>query len=57
MMLRGGMRPPVLVVGDAKRLRAALEAAFRLETEPLTALLAEASGRALDVMIQTLSAR
>jgi len=57
MMVRGGMRPPILVAGDAKRLRAALEAAFRLETEPLTALLAEASGRALDVMIQTLSAR
>jgi len=57
LMLRGGLRPPILVAGDAKRLRAALEAAFRLETEPLTALLAEASGRALDVMIQTLSAR
>jgi len=57
LMLRGGMRPPILVAGDAPRLRAALEAAFRLETEPLVALLAEASGRALDVMIQTLSAR
>jgi hypothetical protein len=56
-MVRGGMRPPILVAGDAPRLRAALEAAFRLETGPLTALLAEASGRALDVMIQTLSAR
>jgi len=57
MMVRGGLRPPILVAGDAPRLRAALEAAFRLETEPLTALLAEASARALDVMIQTLSAR
>jgi hypothetical protein len=57
LMLRGGMRPPILVAGDAPRLRAALESAFRLETEPLTALLAEASGRALDVMLQTLNAR
>ena len=57
LMVSGGMRPPILVAGDAPRLRAALEAAFRLETEPLTALLAEASARALDVMIQTLSAR
>jgi len=56
LMVRGGMRSPILVAGDAPRLRAALEAAFRLETEPLVALLAEASGRALDVMIQTLSA-
>jgi hypothetical protein len=57
LMVRGGMRPPILVAGDALRLRAALESGFRLETEPLVALLAEASGRALDVMIQTLSAR
>jgi hypothetical protein len=57
VMVRGGMRPPILVAGDAARLRAALESAFRLETEPLVALLAEASGRALDVMIQTLSGR
>ena len=57
LMVRGGMRPPILVAGDAPRLRAALEAAFRLETEPLVALLVEASGRALDVMIQSLSAR
>jgi Fic family protein len=57
LMVRGGMRPPILVAGDAPRLRAALEAAFRLETETLVALLAEASGRALDVMIQTLSGR
>jgi len=57
LMVRGGMRPPILVAGDARRLRTALESAFRLETEPLVALLAEASGRALDVMIQTLSGR
>ena len=54
LMVRGGMRPPILVAGDAGRLRASLEAAFRLETEPLVALLLEASGRAVDVMIQTL---
>lgn len=57
LMVRGGMRPPILVAGDAARLRAALESAFRLETEPLVVLLVEASGRALDVMIQSLSAR
>jgi hypothetical protein len=57
LMVRGGMRPPILVAGDAARLRASLESAFRLETEPLVALLVEASGRALDVMIQSLSAR
>jgi len=57
LMVRGGMRPPILVAGDGPRLRSSLEAAFRLETEPLVALLAEASGRALDVMIQTLSGR
>ncbi len=57
LMVRGGLRPPVLVAGDAARLRAALESAFRLETEPLVLLLVEASGRALDVMIQSLSAR
>jgi hypothetical protein len=57
LMVRGGLRPPILVSGDAPRLRAAIAAAFRLETEPLVALLVEASGRAADVMIQTLSAR
>ncbi len=57
LMVRGGLRPPILVAGDAARLRAALESAFRLETEPLVALLVEASGRTLDVMIQSLSAR
>jgi hypothetical protein len=54
LMIRGRMRPPILVAGDALRVRATLESAFRLETEPLVALLAEASGRALDVMIQSL---
>lgn len=57
VMVRGGMRPPILVSADAPRLRASLESAFRLETEPLVALLVEASGRALDVMIQSLSGR
>jgi hypothetical protein len=56
LMVRGGMRPPILVAGDEARLRAVLESAFRLETAPLVALLVEASGRALDVMIQALSA-
>jgi hypothetical protein len=54
LMLRGGLRPPILVGGDGPRLRTALEAAFRLETGPLTTLLVEASSRALDVMIQAL---
>jgi hypothetical protein len=48
------MGPPILVAGDGPRLRAALGAAFRLETEPLVALLVEAASRAVDVMIQTL---
>jgi len=54
LMVRGGMGPPILVAGDGPRLRAALGAAFRLETEPLVALLVEAASRAVDVMIQTL---
>ena len=53
-MTRAGARPPVLVGGDAPRLARVLEAAFQLATEPLAALLDEASERALDVMIQTL---
>jgi hypothetical protein len=57
LMVRGGMRPPILVAGDGPRLRGALESAFELETEPLVALLVEASERTLDVMIQSLSAR
>lgn len=54
LMVRAGARPPVLVGADAPRLEAVLQTAFRLETEPLAALLEEASERALDVMIQTL---
>jgi Fic family protein len=57
VMVRAGARPPVLVGGDLPRLEAALQAAFRLETEPLASLLEEASERALDVMIQTLEGR
>jgi hypothetical protein len=57
LMVRGGLRPPILVLGDGPRLRATIESAFRLETEPLVALLVEASDRARDVMIQSLSAR
>ena len=57
MMVRGGLRPPILVGGDRARLEACLRAAFRLDTEPLTALLQEASERCLDVMIQSLEAR
>jgi len=54
LMVRGGLRPPILAGGDAPRLEAALEAAFRFQTEPLVLLLEEGSGRCLDVMIQTL---
>lgn len=57
LMERGGMRPPILVAGDQPRLHAALESAFQLETRPLVDLLVEASGRALDVMIQSFSGR
>jgi len=57
LMVRGGMRPPILVAGDAPRLRAAVESAFRMETGPLVELLSEASGRALDVLIQSLGGR
>ena len=56
IMLRGGLRPPVLVRGDGPRLVACLRAAFRLELEPLEALLEEASERAIDVMTQALEA-
>jgi hypothetical protein len=42
------------VQGDRARLEAALGAAFRLDTEPLLSLLEEASGRAVDVMVQFL---
>jgi hypothetical protein len=54
LMTRAGLGPPILVAGDAPRLRATLEAAFRLETGPLVDLVREASGRALDVKIQSL---
>ncbi len=57
IMVRGGLRPPILVGGDRPRLEACLRAAFRLDTEPLAALLQEASERCLDVMIQSLEGR
>lgn len=56
VMVRAGERPPILVKGDCPRLRAALQAAFRLDTEPLSRLLEEASARSLDVMIRALEA-
>ena len=54
LMVRGGARPPILVGGDRSRLEQCLQAAFQLSTEPLVALLEEASERALDVAIQAL---
>jgi fido (protein-threonine AMPylation protein) len=54
VMVGAGARPPVLVGADRPRLDEALRAAFRLETQPLATLLAEASERALDVMIAAL---
>jgi hypothetical protein len=54
VLRRAGQKPPILVGGDGPRLQAALEAAHRLETGPLVELVREASGRALDVMIQSL---
>jgi len=54
LLVRGGLRPPVLVGADGPYLLACLRAAFRLETEPLVALLTDASARALDVMIQAI---
>jgi hypothetical protein len=54
LMVRGGLRPPILVGGDRARLEACLRAAFRLDTEPLTTLLREAADRGLEVMIQSL---
>lgn len=47
-----GEPPPILVAADGPYLLACLRAAFRLDTEPLVSLLAEASSRAVDVMIQ-----
>jgi hypothetical protein len=57
LMARASLPPPILVAGDAPRLHAALAAAFRLETGPLVDLVREASGRTLDVLIQTLERR
>lgn len=54
LMVQRGLRPPILVGADAAHLEACLQAAFRLETEPIVSLLVEAGSRALDVMIQTL---
>jgi hypothetical protein len=54
VLRRAGLQAPILVGGDAPRLRASLEAAHRLDTGPLVDLVREASGRALDVMIQSL---
>jgi hypothetical protein len=54
LMVRGGLRRPILAGGDRLRLEACLRAAFQLDTEPLATLLHEASDRALDVMIQSL---
>lgn len=51
LMVRGGSRPPVLLGSDGPSLRAALQAAFRIETGPLVLLLEEASERALDLML------
>jgi hypothetical protein len=56
LMVRGGLRPPVLVGADGPYLVACLRAAFRLDTEPLVSLLVEAGSRSLDVMIQSLEA-
>jgi hypothetical protein len=57
VMVRAGARPPILVAADRARLEAALSAAFDLNTEPLARLLEEASERALDVLIQSLTGR
>lgn len=55
LMVRSGARPSILVGADRPRLEQCLQAAFRLSTEGLVALLEEASERALDVAIQALS--
>jgi len=54
LMVRAGGPPPVLVGADAPRLQAATGAAFRLDTEPLAALLEEAGLRSFDVLSQAL---
>jgi len=55
LMVRAGARPPILVAADEARLRQALQSAFQLHTEPLAALLEEASERSLDVMTRALA--
>jgi Fic family protein len=55
LMARAGSRVPILVAADEPRLRQALQAAFQLHTEPLAALLEEASERSLDAMIRALA--
>jgi hypothetical protein len=54
-LARAGLGLPVLVAGDAPRIEASLQAAFRLDTRPLGELLREASERGLDVMLQSLA--
>jgi hypothetical protein len=54
LMVQGGASPPILMGADAERLADAVAAAFQLATAPLAAILEEASGRKLDVMIQAL---
>ncbi len=54
VMVGAGMPPPILVGADGPYLVACLRAAFRLDTAALVALFDEASGRALEVMIQAL---
>ena len=51
LMVQGGAHPPILLGSDGPGLRAALQAAFRIETGPLVLLLEEASERALDLML------
>jgi Fic family protein len=57
LMVRAGMRSPILRGEDRGRLEESLQRAFRFETEPLCALLEEASERALDVMIEVLAGK
>jgi hypothetical protein len=54
-VVHAGGRPPVLLAADRPRLEEALRAAFALHTEPLARLLDEASERALDAMLATLT--
>ena len=55
VMVRAGARPPIVVAADEARLRQALQSAFQLHTEPLAALLEEASERSLDAMTRALA--